>query len=89
MWPPPRRAPHEFGRAHIAVAVQDDFLAQQTYAQPIAALAELIWKQRGCGMEIGVPAPRGISTFQQLGRQHLRFASTHDYIAAMDLKFWQ
>jgi hypothetical protein len=28
---------------HIAVAVQDDFLAQQTRAQPIAALAELIW----------------------------------------------
>lgn len=28
---------------HVAVAVQDDFLAQQTRAQPIAALAELIW----------------------------------------------
>jgi Histidine kinase-, DNA gyrase B-, and HSP90-like ATPase len=28
---------------HISVAVQDDFLARQTRAKPIPALAELIW----------------------------------------------
>lgn len=28
---------------HISVSIQDDFLAHQTRAQPIAALAELIW----------------------------------------------
>jgi hypothetical protein len=28
---------------HVSIAIQDDFLARQTRAQPIAALAELIW----------------------------------------------
>jgi hypothetical protein len=28
---------------HISVAIQDDFIARQTQAQPIGALAELIW----------------------------------------------
>jgi hypothetical protein len=28
---------------HVSIAVQDDFLERQTRAQPIAALAELIW----------------------------------------------
>jgi hypothetical protein len=28
---------------HVPIAIQDDFLARQTRAQPIAALAELIW----------------------------------------------
>jgi hypothetical protein len=28
---------------HVSVAIQDDFIARQTRAQPIAALAELIW----------------------------------------------
>jgi hypothetical protein len=31
------------GVDHVSVAIQDDFLAQQTRAQPVAALAELIW----------------------------------------------
>ncbi|CAM5554907.1 hypothetical protein ATER59S_04571 [Aquamicrobium terrae] len=28
---------------HVSISIQDDFLARQTRAQPIAALAELIW----------------------------------------------
>ena len=28
---------------HVSVAVQDDFVARQTRAKPLAALAELIW----------------------------------------------
>ena len=28
---------------HVSVAIQDDFIARQTRAQPVAALAELIW----------------------------------------------
>lgn len=31
------------GVEHVSVAVQDDFLGHQTRAQPVAALAELIW----------------------------------------------
>jgi hypothetical protein len=31
------------GVEHVSVAVQDDFVARQTRAKPIPALAELIW----------------------------------------------
>ena len=31
------------GIEHVSVVIQDDFIARQTRAQPIAALAELIW----------------------------------------------
>src|SRR3546814_10113219 len=31
------------GVEHVSIAIQDDFLARQTRALPIAALAELIW----------------------------------------------
>lgn len=45
---------------HIAVAIQDDFLAQQTRAQPIAALAELIWNSLdGEATQVNVELDRG------------------------------
>ena len=31
------------GVEHVSISIQEDFLARQTRAQPIAALAELIW----------------------------------------------
>ena len=46
----------------------------------------LEWKS---GSRQGVRAPPAIPPSQRLNQRHLRFASTHAYIAAMDLKFWQ
>lgn len=44
---------------HVSVAIQDDFLAQQTRAQPIAALAELIWNSLdGEAMQVNVEFDR-------------------------------
>jgi len=44
---------------HVSISVQDDFLARQTRAQPVAALAELIWNSLdGDANEVGVEFER-------------------------------
>jgi hypothetical protein len=43
----------------------------------------------GADRDVTRPGALAIPMSYWLSRQHLRFASTHAYIAAMDLKFWK
>lgn len=48
------------GVEHVSISIQDDFLARQTRAQPIAALAELIWNSLdGESSRVSVEFERG------------------------------